>query len=235
MSESEQINLTHYSFEEFISFLFAREVVARTENTDEETHEEWFWHIEDTFAAETICAYYIQLFRQPEFLLHRFSKAQLEVGFWAIQSANLNCGLQNLLMDEDLPFAAREDCVLAMAELFKHLFANEPLDTAVQMWWDSLCYDWHCGNRNRERGGEDKRMQDVLFQTLAQILSFDSKTCQEAALHGLGHLHHPDTPALIDSYIKEHPSLTREWKSYALAAAKFEVRQPAITSVRIAS
>ncbi len=160
--------------------------------------------------AETICTYYIQLFRQPEFLLHRFSKAQLEEGFWAIQGANLNCGLQNLLGDTDLPFAAREDCIRAMADLFKQLFAVEPLDTSVHMWWDSLCYDWHCGNRNRERGGEDRRLQDVLFQTLAQILSFDSETCQAAALHGLGHLHHPDTPALIDNYVKEHPALTQE-------------------------
>ena len=223
MSEREQVDLTHYSFDEFISFLFAREVEVKTENTDEQMHDRWSWHIEDTFIAETICTYYIQLFRQPEFLLHRFSKAQLEEGFWAIQGANLNCGLQNLLGDTDLPFAAREDCIRAMADLFKQLFAVEPLDTSVHMWWDSLCYDWHCGNRNRERGGEDRRLQDVLFQTLAQILSFDSETCQAAALHGLGHLHHPDTPAVIDNYVKEHPSLTQERKTYAFAAAKFQV------------
>jgi hypothetical protein len=66
-------------------------------------------------------------------------------------------------------------------------------------------------------------MSNQNFQTLAQILSFDSETCQAAALHGLGHLHHPDTPALIDNFVKEHPSLTQKWKTYALAAAKFEV------------
>jgi hypothetical protein len=220
--ESEHVDLTDYSFEEFISFLFAREV-PKTENTAEEKPDHWSWHIEDTFEAETICAYYIQLFRKPEFVLEQFSKAQLEAGFWAIQSANLHCGLPNLLGDTDLSFETRESCIRAMADLFKHLFANEPLDTSVQMWWDSLCYDWHCGNRNRERGGEDKRLQDVFFETLEQILSFDSETCLGAALHGLGHLHHPDTPALIDRFIKQHPSLKQEWKSYALAAAKFEV------------
>ena len=157
MTEREQVDLTHYSFDEFISFLFAREVEVKSENVDEGTHDQWFWHIEDIFIAETICTYYIQLFRQPDFLLHRFSTAQLEQGFWAIQSANLNCGLQNLLGDTDLPFAAREDCIRAMADLFKHLFAIEPLDTSVHMWWDSLCYAWHCGNRNRKRGGEDRR------------------------------------------------------------------------------
>jgi hypothetical protein len=218
----EQVDLTDYSFDEFISFLFAREVIA-TPSTDEEKLERWYWHIEDTFEPNTICAYYIQLFRKPEFLLLQFSKAELEEGFWAIQSAMLNCGLPNLLENTSLSFETRERCVRAMADLFTRLFANEALDTSVHMWWDSLCYAWHCGNRNRERGGEDRRLQDVLFQTLTQILSVDSEICQGAALHGLGHLHHPDTPALIDRYIKDHPSLTQERKAYALAAAKFEI------------
>jgi hypothetical protein len=92
-----------------------------------------------------------------------------------------------------------------MADLFRILFATEPLDTSVQMWWDILCYDWHCGNRKRERerGGEDERMQDVIFQTLTAILALDSGICQRAALHGLGHLHHPETENLIQRYIAE--------------------------------
>ena len=91
------------------------------------------------------------------------------------------------------------------------------------MWWDSLCYEWHCGNRDRDRGGEDLLMQDVIFETLSGLLKSDSTTCQGAALHGLGHLHHPKTQELVDSYLAEHPSLKEEWKAYALAAAKFEV------------
>jgi hypothetical protein len=66
-------------------------------------------------------------------------------------------------------------------------------------------------------------MQDVMFQTLVRILSLDSETCQTAALHGLGHLHHPETKTLIDRYLAEHPSLTKERKEYALPAARFQV------------
>ena len=162
--EREPVDLTDYSFEEFISFLFAREIVQ------------------------------------------------------------MNCGLPNLLDDSTLSFEARERCIRATANLFERLFANEALDTSVHMWWDSLCYDWHCGNRNRERGGEDKRLQDVHFETLAQILSVDSEICQEAALHGLGHLHHPDTPALIDLYIEKHSRLTQKcntpWPRPSLRSCK---------------
>jgi hypothetical protein len=66
-------------------------------------------------------------------------------------------------------------------------------------------------------------MQDVIFETLASILELESEACQGAALHGLGHLHHPKTEELIKSYLQRHPSLSDAWKNYALAAARFEV------------
>jgi hypothetical protein len=91
------------------------------------------------------------------------------------------------------------------------------------MWWDSLCYDWHCGNRKREHGGEDLELQNVYFQTLTNVLAIDSWICQGAALHGLGHLHHPGTQELIERFVNERPTLTQEQRAYALAAAKLEV------------
>lgn len=178
MEQPKQINVSQYSFDEFISFLFERDVPAETGK-----QEPWYWNTEVIYASELVCRFYVQLFRQPEFLLDRFSKAQLEQGFWAIQSPNLDCGVDRLLWDSALPFTAREECVRSMFDLFSRLFASEPLDSSVQMWWDSLCYDWHCGNRNREVGGEDLQMQDVMFETLASILALDSEICQGAALH----------------------------------------------------
>jgi hypothetical protein len=110
-----------------------------------------------------------------------------------------------------------------MFYLFRDLFAKGPLDTSVGMWWDSLCYDWHCGNRKRERGGEDSELQDVFFETLSRVLAIDSLACQRAALHGLGHLHHPQTNELIEGFIGEHPDLTQSQLDYARAAARFKV------------
>jgi hypothetical protein len=107
--------------------------------------------------------------------------------------------------------------------IFRRLFAKDAFDTSVDMWWDSLCYDWHCGNRIRERGGEDLELQDTYFETLAEVLRIDSDTCQTAALHGLGHLHHPRTKELVERFIAEHPSITADLKAYALAAGRFEV------------
>lgn len=66
-------------------------------------------------------------------------------------------------------------------------------------------------------------MQDVIFEVLADLLRSDSEICQDAALHGLGHLHHPETERLIKKYIKQHRSLGKERREYALSAARFKI------------
>jgi len=218
MVERTAVVLADLTFDEFVSFLFDRDVAMESEGRDY-----WYWHVAVEFDAKIIAAHYIRLFRQPEFLLERFTKLQLEEAFWAIPSHNLDCSVSKILSNSDLPLSLREECIRSMAALFKRLFAIEPLHTSVQMWWDSLCYDWDRGNRNRERGGEDLELQDIFFQTLAEVLASDSWVCQQAALHGLGHLHHPETRELIDRFISERRLLTEEHKEYALAAARFEV------------
>ncbi len=225
MEPSTTVDLTNFSFEEFVSFLFDHDVPPESEKYDPESEEydPWYFHVEVEFDAKKICAYYVQLFQQPEFLLTRFTKPQLEEGFWAVQGPNLDCSVSSIIDDSDVPLSVREECIRSMFDLFNRLFSKEPLDTSVQMWWDSLCYDWHCGNRNRERGGEDLELQDVYFHTIARVLAIDSETCQGAAPHGLGHLHHPQTKGLIDRFIDEHPSLTQAQRAYALAAARFKV------------
>jgi hypothetical protein len=219
--ERSAVDISRYSYDEFVAFMFARDV--QDARADGEELEPWYWNADVTFVPEHICRYYTQLFHEPDFLIEHFSKAQLEQGFWAIQGPNLECSVRYILEDTDLPFAVRERCIRSMFELFRRLFAIESLNTSVSMWWDSMCYDWHCGNRRRDRGGEDMQLQDVLFETLAKILSLDSEICQGSALHGLGHLHHPGTMELVDHYLQERPLLTKEWKAYALAAAKFEI------------
>lgn len=211
-------DLTGCSFNDFVSFLFARDVPV-----DPETDDSWSNHAEVVFDPELICDHYIRLFNSPKFLLKQFSKAQLEQGFWVILGPNLNCSAHEIVLDSDLPFDKKEACIASMLNLFKLLFANEPLDGSPHMWWDSFCYDWHCGNRKRERGGEDLLLQDAMFQTLSRILSLDSGTCQAAALHGLGHLHHPDTVNLVARYIQARPSLGKELKEYAVAASQFKI------------
>lgn len=208
-----QFDLRSASFEEFIDFLFAHEVAPKN----------WYAHVEVQYDAFRVVSCYSRLFTSPRFLLSRFSKEQLEQGFWAVHGPVLECSVSNVIWDQEVPFDIRERCVRTMYDLFAELFAEQPLDTASNMWWDSLAYAWHCGNRTRAKGGEDQSMQDVMFDTLARILEIPSQSCQVAALHGLGHLHHPDTPRLIHDYLGKNGSLAPSVREYALAAARFEV------------
>jgi hypothetical protein len=82
------VDITSYSFDEFVSFLFAHDVPNATEK-----YNPWYWHVEVTHDPQQTCQYYVQLFSRPEFLLQRFSRGQLEEGFWAIQSGTLDCAV----------------------------------------------------------------------------------------------------------------------------------------------
>lgn len=217
-----QYDLIGASFEEFVAFLFDHEVILVPEYGKTEP-EPWYWTAEVIFEPVSVACNYVRLFSDPEFLLSIFSVEKLEQGFWAIKSSNIECAVTEIIWHEQVPFVIRENCVRSMFHLFGKLFATVPLDTAPNMWWDSLAYDWHCGNRSRSNGGEDEQMQDIMFETLEKILALPSLECQTAALHGLGHLHHPATAQLIDQYIQRNPAIDEDLRDYALAAARFDV------------
>jgi hypothetical protein len=230
MREKSHFDIREISFDEFVGFLFGRPVPAENVSFaslaargETEKWNPWYRNAEVTFDVQRVCGYYTQLFQKPRILLERFSKGQLEQGFWAAQSSNLSCSAYHLIWNTDLPFTAREGCVRSMFLLFRDLFATESLENSVCMWWDSFCYCWHCGNRKRSRGGEDMVMQDVMFETLVAILALQSEICQGAALHGLSHLHHPATEEAIQSYLSQHPLLDEKWRDVALGAARFDL------------
>jgi hypothetical protein len=217
-----QFDLLGASYEEFVTFLFDHEVVPTPQNKGRGP-EPWYWKAEVLFDPVRVASDYARLFAEPDFLPARFSSSQLEQGFWAIQSCNIECSVAEIIWHKQVPFVMRANCVRSMFHLFEKLFATMPSATAVEMWWDSLAYDWHCGNRSRQSGGEDEDMQDVMFQTLGKILALPEPACQASALHGLGHLHHPETSALIDGYLQTTDGIDPELREYAKAAGRFEV------------
>ena len=210
------------TFDEFVDFLFDRELIPVLQEQPAAA-EPWYWHAEVTFDPMRVASFYILLFTAPRMLLERFSASQLEQAFWAIQSSNIECAVTEVIWHPQIPFEIRESCVRSMLHLYELLFSDATLETSPNMWWDSLAYDWHCGNRSRANGGEDEAMQDVMFETLGKILQLPSVSCQEAAIHGLGHLHHPGTSNLISAYLAQNPRIDENLREYALAAARFEV------------
>ena len=222
MKERGQYDITSASFEAFVTFLFDHKVIP-SPTVPEQEAEPWYWHSDVIFDPVRVTDYYIRLFTNPTEPLARFDDETLEQAFWAIQDCNLDCAVSTVIWDDEVPFQSRADCVRSMYHLFDRLFFSKALETSVQMWWDSLAYAWHCGNRSRDKGGEDQLMQDVMFETLERILFLESEVCQGAALHGLGHLHHPKTEETIRRFLTARPAIRKELREYALAAARFEV------------
>jgi hypothetical protein len=218
MVEPTSVDMTRFSFQEFVDFFFDRNV-----QTGSRSASCWYFNMDVEFDKPTICSFYVELFCKPEFLLTRFNKAQLEQGFWAIQGPVLDCSLAQLLEDCDVTLTDKKRCIRSMRELFAQLFARDPLESSAFMWWDTLCFDWRAGIRSRQRGGEDAELQDVLFETLTRVLAIDSEPCQKSALHGLAHLYHPQTKDLVDRFLRDHTTVSPELKEYALAASRFDV------------
>jgi|SRR5579871_2267267 len=217
--ERVQVDIRENSFQEFVAFIFDHEI----QSSGAQRFHPWYCDVEVLFDARRVCEFYIQLFRNPDFLVQMYSKDKLEQGFWAIHGDAFDCSSQRIIADTDIPFSLRCECIRSMADLFTRFFAIESLETSVFMWWDSLCYDWHSGVRDRSLGGEDESLQDVFFEVLSGLLRSDSKACQDAALHGLGHLHHPKTSETIEAFLSQHSDLGDERRTYALSASRFEV------------
>lgn len=183
----------------------------------------WFYCTNAVFDLHRLSCHYVRLFTESARLLAMFSKPQLELGFSAIES-RCSFSMKNLIWNTDLAFAYRARVVGSMFYLFRDFFRVEPLRYTANMWWDGLCFEWEMGRRDRSSGGEDLLMQDVMFGTMAKILSIDSMECRLAALHGLSHLHHPATPQLLRRYTSIFPSLERRCEEYSAEEAEWRER-----------
>lgn len=178
----------------------------------------WYWGIDNWVEMDKayVVDLYVQLFHSSDELLTLYSKDKLEQGCWFMMSRSLEFGAGELIHDDELDIALKERLIRSMYSLYEKLFFDEPLDTSSHMWWDSFAYDYRLPKqRDPLNDEEDRRIQDAMFSTLVKVLSLDSETCQGAALHGLGHLRHPETERVIKEFLKDHRQLTKDQIDYA--------------------
>jgi len=153
----------------------------------------------------------IKLFENPSFLLDKFSAEQLEGGFFGF-ILNPKVSLDWWLWDKDSPTDLRRQFIFSSVNVFKQVFAENPLEHSCFMWWDSL------------RGFSDDKDSQVakwMFEALKQILEINNLDCQLSALHGLGHIEHGGKKKLIEGFLSRHPKFPE--KDYALAAIEGKV------------
>lgn len=179
----------------------------------------WYWNVDLTFDPREQVAHLTAIFRNASDLRSRYSPEQLEQGFWYLISG-ADGGICDLIWNPAVHWAARAELIDATVALYRDLFAVDPLDSSSHMFWDGIAYDYFCGICDPEKNAEDRRVQDAMFAALLQILSLDSLPCQRAALHGLGHLRHPQTEKAVQDFLDRNPNLSEDDRAYARACAK---------------
>jgi hypothetical protein len=208
-------DLREAALEDFQDFLFSHNVPDRHEEAGAWFHDFRMWIEHDQHKDVEL---YRDLFRHSAELLERYTKAQLEQGFWGVMSGISDVCLDDLIWHSDLDISSKEKLIRSIYDLYANLFVVEPLRHTCHMWWDSLAYGFHpMGRHSRENSEEERRIQDVMFQTLVRILELDDDECQCAALHGLGHVQHPETKKTIAKYLRKHPDISEDLKEYATA------------------
>lgn len=203
-------DLSNATFEQFIDYLFDHPVLAS------EDEEYWYWSddLDVIYEPIKLVDYYTKLFSKPQVLVGRYSDEQLEQGLLAMRSCLMPGAISEVLWEEEIPSDVREECIRSMFFLYRDLFSVKPLHTACFMWWDSFTDEYSITHVHSE-AAEGPSIQNVMFETLCQTLKLDAEICQHGALHGLGHLRHPGTEAVIRSWMASKPDLDQQSTEFA--------------------
>jgi len=158
--------------------------------------------------------------------LARFTDAQVNQGLYYLASPGASSDV-NTLLSPEVPLDLRLRGIRAIVTLYRECFAKRcsptlshldekgtALNPICYMFWDlnGLGYLQECP--------DPEATGDAVFGVLAAILAIPHPACQEAALHGLGHLalfFGERVQTIIDSFLELAPTDQR-LHEYARAA-----------------
>ena len=155
-----------------------------------------------------------KLFLEFGDIASKYSVAQIDQGIWAILSGKAR--LYEYVFDNSVPLPDRLECIRSMYYVFSDFVAKsegEPDSdlTGFWMWWDLLLDGFWTPPKpffpGTYRGDASKLdaeshiLLDAMFETLKRILELPHTETQRCALHGLGHLHHPEVHDTVQRYI----------------------------------
>jgi hypothetical protein len=214
--ELKNLDLSSKTFDEFVEFFFARRFVPDDEqfhyfSTDLEGQE---YDEAVPSSPPILVGYLTRLFSEFGHIAPQYSLAQVDQGIWGILGANLR--LYELVFDASVPLPDRLECIRSMyyaySDFVAKLEANpDPSFSGFFMWWDLLLHGFWTPPKPFVAGtyrgdaskldAESRVVLDVMFETLKRILDLPQTETQRCALHGLGHLHHPNVRDTVQHYI----------------------------------
>ncbi|MGB8495581.1 MAG: hypothetical protein WCE53_14365 [Candidatus Acidiferrum sp.] len=160
-----------------------------------------------------------KLFSEFGQIATKYSLAQVGQGVWGIFGANLR--LYEFLFDASIALSDRLECIRSMYYVYSDFVVKseanpDPDLSGFWMWWDLVLDGFWTPPKPFVAGtyrGDASRLDlesrillDVMFETLKRILDLPHTETQRCALHGLGHLHHPEVRDTVQHYIDANKS-----------------------------
>jgi hypothetical protein len=220
--EPKNIDLSGKSFDQFVEFFFNREVVSE---------DKLFYCFATDLAGERydeavpssptiLVKHMTKLFSEFGKIAPKYSLAQIDQGIWGILGPSFH-SLYDLVFADSVPLPNRLECIRSMYYVYSDFVANseaepDPNLSGFFMWWDFLLHGFWTPPRPLVPGtfrgdaskldAESRIMLDVMFETLKRILDLRDTETQRCALHGLGHLDHPEVHDTVQRYIDANKS-----------------------------
>jgi hypothetical protein len=211
--------LENLTFEQWLEHVFDHPV-SDVDNA-------WYWDIDrdwwDEDSADAL-AFMTRAFEHAADMLQPYSDSQLNQGLWFLAS-NACSSHMFALMNESLPWSARERCIASIHQLYEQCFARRcsphlshvdepganPLNRVCYMWWDIIPL------YGKPDDPAHKDMDGAVLKVMESTLQLDSIACRESALHGLGHWQHayPERVGeIIDKFSMTRPDLPEKLRAY---------------------
>ena len=215
--------LKDLTFEEWVEHVFDHPV--------DDLRNAWYWDMDrDSWEEDTavMVDYLTRAFENAAVILEPYTDAQLNQGLWFLAS-NACSNHMFALMNESIPWVARQRCIGSFHQLYEQCFARRcsphlshidepganPLNMVCYMWWDI----------NPIYAGPDdpakRDLAEAVLQVMDSTLQLDSIACRESALHGLGHWQHAypgRVGEIIDRFSMTRPEMPEKLRSYMTAA-----------------
>lgn len=149
----------------------------------------------------------------------KYSLSQVNRGIWTMLGPGLE--MPDLLWDKALPLAKRIKCIRSMYHVYSDFVAKsdvEVMENCFNMWWDLLAGEFWLQRRFFEResrvnigdisklDSDARALLDAMFDTLKRIVELPDLRTQMYAIHGLGHLRHPEARDTVQRFIETHRS-----------------------------
>lgn len=216
--------LKDLTFEGWLTYVFDHPIPVGQE-------EAWYWDIDRDWWPEDpaqAIQFMTRAFENAALVLQPYTDAQVNQGLWFIAS-NACSNHMFALMDESVPWTARQHCIASIHRLFEQCFARRcsphlshldepaanPLNLVCYMWWDIIPIS------GRPEDAMWKEFDQAILQVMESTLQLDSIPCRESALHGLGHWQpaYPERVGeIIDRFSMGQPQLPEKLRAYMINA-----------------